>query len=86
MTEVARSLARAMGRNDLEPEIVGKARIGDIRHCFRDTALTEERLGFTARQDFETGLVELAELGGAADRGGQGRDRARRTDKRGLVA
>ena len=30
------SIARAMDRNDLEPEIVGKARVGDIRHCFCD--------------------------------------------------
>ncbi len=61
VTEVARSLARAMGKNDLEPEIVGKARIGDIRHCFCDTGLAQERLGFEARQDFEAGLAELAE-------------------------
>ena len=30
------SIAQAMDRNDIEPEIVGKARIGDIRHCFCD--------------------------------------------------
>jgi dTDP-L-rhamnose 4-epimerase len=61
VTEVARSLARAMGKNDLEPEIVGKARIGDIRHCFCDTTLAQEKLGFEARQDFEVGLAELAD-------------------------
>ncbi len=58
--EVGVALARAMSKNDLEPEIVGKARIGDIRHCFCDTTLSEERLGFRARQDFEAGLAELA--------------------------
>ncbi|MFD1611611.1 NAD-dependent epimerase/dehydratase family protein [Sphingomonas tabacisoli] len=61
VTEVAQSLARAMGRNDCEPEIVGKARIGDIRHCFCDTGLAAERLGFRATQDFEQGLAELAQ-------------------------
>lgn len=61
VTQVARALARAMGRNDIEPEIVGKARIGDIRHCFCDTSLAQEKLGFTARQDFEAGLAELAQ-------------------------
>ena len=61
VTEVAEALARAMGRNDCEPEIVGKTRIGDIRHCFCDTSLAGERLGFHARQDFEAGLAELAE-------------------------
>lgn len=59
--EVAIELARAMGKNDLEPEIVGKARIGDIRHCFCDTSLSEQRLGFVARQDFGEGLAQLAE-------------------------
>ena len=34
---VAKSLARAMGKNDSEPEIGGQSRIGHIRHCFCDT-------------------------------------------------
>ena len=61
VTQVAQSLARAMGRNDIEPEIVGKTRIGDIRHCFCDTSLAAERLGFRATKDFEEGLSELAD-------------------------
>jgi dTDP-L-rhamnose 4-epimerase len=61
VAEVATSLARAMGKNRIEPEIVGRARIGDIRHCFCDTALAAEALDFSARQDFEEGLAELAE-------------------------
>ena len=59
--EVAVSLARAMGKNDLTPEIVGKARIGDIRHCFCDTSLAAEQLDYHAREDFGEGLAELAE-------------------------
>lgn len=61
VTEVATELARAMGKNHIEPEIVGKARIGDIRHCFCDTSLAADKLGFRARQDFQEGLAELAE-------------------------
>ncbi|MDP8914145.1 MAG: SDR family NAD(P)-dependent oxidoreductase, partial [Pseudomonadota bacterium] len=34
VTEVAEELARAMGKNDIAPQIVGKSRVGDIRHCF----------------------------------------------------
>lgn len=60
VTEVAVELARAMGRNAIEPEILGKARTGDIRHCFCDTGLAAEHLGFEARQDFGKGLAELA--------------------------
>ena len=61
VTEVATELARAMGKNEIRPEIVGKARIGDIRHCFCDTSLAAERIDFRARQDFGEGLAELAE-------------------------
>ena len=61
VTEVATELARAMGKNDIAPQIVGKARIGDIRHCFCDTSFAAEKIGFTARRDFQAGLTELAE-------------------------
>jgi len=61
VTEVAQELARAMGQPDIEPEIVGKSRIGDIRHCFCDGSLAAERLGFRATKDFQEGLAELAE-------------------------
>lgn len=59
--QIAEELARAMGRNGIEPEIVRKARIGDIRHCFCDTAKTREVLGHAAREDFAAGLAELAD-------------------------
>jgi dTDP-L-rhamnose 4-epimerase len=59
--EVARSIARSLHRNDLEPEIAGKARVGDIRHCFCDGSKAAERLGFRADKDFDEGLSELAE-------------------------
>lgn len=61
VTQVAEALARAMGKNAIQPEIVGKARVGDIRHCFCDTSKAAEALGFEALQDFEAGLAELAE-------------------------
>ncbi|MFN3726407.1 MAG: NAD-dependent epimerase/dehydratase family protein [Allosphingosinicella sp.] len=61
VNDVARALAQALGRNDCEPEIVGKSRIGDIRHCFCDTSKAAETLGFRAAKDFQEGLGELAE-------------------------
>lgn len=86
VTEVASELARAMGKNDIAPEIVGKARVGDIRHCFCDTSKAASDLGFTARQDFGEGLAELAEWVAqqtADDRVAQARAEL---EKRGLVA
>ncbi len=58
--QVAAELARAMGRNTIEPEIVGKARTGDIRHCFCDPTLARDTLGFAAREDFAARMTELA--------------------------
>jgi dTDP-L-rhamnose 4-epimerase len=59
--DVARSIARALGRGDIEPEITGKARVGDIRHCFCDGSKAADVLGFRAEKDFDQGLAELAE-------------------------
>lgn len=61
VTEVARELGRAMGRGDIAPEILGRARTGDIRHCFCDTTRAAETLGFAATTDFRNGLQELAD-------------------------
>ena len=61
VTDVARSIARALNRNDLEPEIAGKARVGDIRHCFCDGSKAAQKLGFRAYKNFDEGLTELAE-------------------------
>jgi dTDP-L-rhamnose 4-epimerase len=86
ITEVAVELAKAMGKNDVTPEIVGKARIGDIRHCFCDATLAAEKLGFRARQNFAAGLVELAEW--LADQTAEDRVEQMRAEleARGLVA
>jgi dTDP-L-rhamnose 4-epimerase len=59
--QVAAALAAAMGSDGIEPEVVGKARTGDIRHCFCDPGLAADMLGFEAREDFTEGLAELAE-------------------------
>jgi dTDP-L-rhamnose 4-epimerase len=86
VTEVATELARAMGKNEIAPEIVGKARIGDIRHCFCDATLARETLDFEARQDFGDGLAELAEW--VAEQTAEDRVATARAEleKRGLVA
>jgi dTDP-L-rhamnose 4-epimerase len=59
--EVALDFARAMGRPHLQPEIVDKARLGDIRHCFADITLAQRELGFRPSRDFESSLGELAD-------------------------
>jgi dTDP-L-rhamnose 4-epimerase len=55
---VAETIARGLGK-DIEPELVGKYRAGDIRHCYADTSLAEELLGFRAEIPFEAGMQDL---------------------------
>jgi dTDP-L-rhamnose 4-epimerase len=86
VAEVALLLAEAMGRPDIAPDITGKARAGDIRHCVPDIGLAAAKLGYAARRDFRDGLAELAEwvaLQQAEDRTAQAR---RELEARGLVA
>jgi dTDP-L-rhamnose 4-epimerase len=59
--EIARAMGEVLGREGIEPEITGKYRVGDIRHCFADTALAERVLGFRAEVDLERGIAELVE-------------------------
>ncbi|MFL6689582.1 MAG: NAD-dependent epimerase/dehydratase family protein [Alphaproteobacteria bacterium] len=59
--EVAQTLAHAMGRDDITPQITGKYRAGDIRHCFADITLARTLLGFEPQVSFEDGIAELVE-------------------------
>jgi dTDP-L-rhamnose 4-epimerase len=84
--QVAQELAAAMGKSTIQPEIVHKARIGDIRHCFCDTAKANERLAFEAREDFADGLAELAEWVGSQTAEDRVEEARRQLETRGLVA
>jgi dTDP-L-rhamnose 4-epimerase len=59
--QVALELAAAMGVPEIEPEVMDKARIGDIRHCFADIGLAREVLGFEPGRSFADSLPELVE-------------------------
>ncbi|HEX8412067.1 MAG TPA: NAD-dependent epimerase/dehydratase family protein [Thermoanaerobaculia bacterium] len=58
--EVGRRLAEVLGKR-LEPEITGKYRVGDIRHCFADISLARELLGYEPKVMLEDSLMELAQ-------------------------
>ncbi|RAK60925.1 nucleoside-diphosphate-sugar epimerase [Phenylobacterium hankyongense] len=84
--EVARLQAAAMGRPDLTPEIAGKARAGDIRHCIPDLAKAQGVLGYRAREDFADGLAELAEWVARQEAEDRGVEARKELEMRGLVA
>lgn len=56
--EVAEQLARQLGR-EIRPEVTGRFRVGDIRHCFADISRARAELGYTPEVSFERGLAEL---------------------------
>ncbi len=58
--EIAEEMARVLGSNDIQPEITGRYRIGDIRHCFADISLAQQVLGYMPTVKFEGGIDELA--------------------------
>jgi len=45
----------------LSPEVTGRYRAGDIRHCYSDPGKIQSRLGFEAEVGFEEGFEELIE-------------------------
>ncbi len=84
--QVGQALASAMGVPHLSPEILGKARVGDIRHCFADITLARDVLGFRPRRSFEDSLGELAEWVREQQAEDRVVDARRELEQRGLVA
>lgn len=61
IAQVARMLSEAMRSSHLMPDIMDKARAGDVRHCFADITLALQRLGYNPTRSLETSLDELAD-------------------------
>ena len=57
--DLAAQLGAVVGR-ELEPEITGESRVGDIRHCFADVGLAQETLGYTPEVELADGMSALA--------------------------
>src|SRR5690242_11266162 len=58
--EIAERIAKVLGKENLEPEVTGKYRVGDIRHCFADISLARSALGYQPQVQLDDGLEELA--------------------------
>ena len=83
--EIAERMAKVMGKEHIAPEVSGKYRVGDIRHCFADVRLARRVLGYEPKVAFDDGLTELAawlEGQEADDRVAQARSEL---EKRGLA-
>ncbi len=58
--DIAEALATVLGV-DIGPEVVGRFRQGDIRHCYGDISLAQQTLGYRPRTHLKEGMSQLAE-------------------------
>jgi dTDP-L-rhamnose 4-epimerase len=58
--DVALALGRVLGKEAIAPEMTGRCRIGDVRHCFADITLARRTLGYEPQIMLEDGLRDLA--------------------------
>ena len=86
IAEVAREAALAMDLAHLEPEFVGKARSGDIRHCFSDITLARTALGFAPTRSFDNALPEQMDWVRRQQATDRVQEARRELEARGLVA
>ncbi len=61
ISTIASELATVMNKKNIEPQVTGKYRAGDIRHCFSDIEKARKKLGYQPRVDIKDGLLELAD-------------------------
>ncbi|GLQ55312.1 NAD-dependent epimerase/dehydratase family protein [Devosia nitrariae] len=86
IAEVATLLAEAMGVPEITPEILGKARSGDIRNCFADISKARDLLGFEPQHRLQSALRELADWVRQARAIDRGAEMRRQLEARGLVS
>ena len=58
--DMANALADGFGVDVPRPEVVGGARLGDVRHVFASAELARQQLGFSATIGFAQGMAEFA--------------------------
>jgi dTDP-L-rhamnose 4-epimerase len=59
VNRIARELASVL-ESEIEPEVMGKFRAGDIRHCFADIGRARQLLGFEPQVGLTQGMTELS--------------------------
>ncbi len=57
--EIGERLSVLLGK-DVEAELTGEFRVGDIRHCYADISLARETLGYKPQVSLDEGMAEIA--------------------------
>jgi dTDP-L-rhamnose 4-epimerase len=58
--DIATRIARTLGCEHILPQVTGKYRVGDIRHCFADITAARRLMGYAPQVTLDDGLSELA--------------------------
>lgn len=82
--EIAQTLNSLLGK-DIEPDVVGKFRKGDVRHCFADISKIRNDLGFEPRVSLEDGYKDLIEWSATAEAEDMGELATEELREKGLV-
>ncbi len=85
IADVATMLAKAMGV-DLAPQVLRKARAGDIRHCYADISKARRLLKFEPRFLLEDRMDEMAAWIAGSEATDRGETMRAQLETRGLVA
>ena len=83
--QVAKELTRSLG-TEIEPEITGKYRAGDIRHCFADISAARNVLGYQPQVSFSDGMKELVQWLGSQNAVDRSAEAVERLTSLGLAA
>ena len=57
---LAGRIAALLGKEHIQPEISGRYRVGDVRHCFADITLARQVLGYEPQVTLDDGLQQFA--------------------------
>jgi dTDP-L-rhamnose 4-epimerase len=57
---IAERIAVVLGKEHIRPNITGRYRVGDVRHCFADITLARQVLGYEPQVTLDKGLVQFA--------------------------
>ncbi len=84
--DVAKLLADALELSDIAPQVLMKARAGDIRHCYADISKARRLLGFEPGRFLEDGMDEMAAWISSSEASDHGELARRQLEAHGLVS
>jgi dTDP-L-rhamnose 4-epimerase len=82
---LSQRLADSLGLSRIEPQVTGRHRVGDVRHCFADLHLAKSLLGYEPRVSLEDGLREYTRWLADQQASDRVEDASRELDTRGLT-